>query len=89
MSASAEKAVKVAIAALKEFDGALDESMLSAEDAAEVSESNDEAIAALRRLHGLMVDLRWAIIEHDANLEEPEDKTFNNVEDLIADLKSR
>ena len=36
-----------------------------------------------------MVDLRWSIIEHDANFEEPNEKTFDNVEDLIADLKSR
>jgi len=89
MSASAEKAVKEAIAALQEFDGALDESMLSSEDAAEVSEGNGEAIAALQRLHDLMVDLRWAIVEHDANFEEPEDKTFNNVEDLVVDLNNR
>ena len=89
MSASAEKAVREAIAALQEFDGALDEPMLSSEDAAEVSEGNSEAIAALQRLHDLMVDLRWAIVEHDANFEEPEDKTFNNVEDLVVDLNSR
>ena len=89
MSASAEKAVKEANAALQEFDGALDESMLSSEDVAEVSESNSEAIAALQRLHDLMVDLRWAIAEHDANFEEPEDRTFNSVEDLVADLNSR
>ena len=89
MSASAEKAVKEATASLQELDGALHESMLSSEDASEVSESNGEAIAALQRLHDLMVDLRWAIIEHDANFEEPEDKTFNNVEDLVADLNSR
>ena len=88
MSASAEKVVKEAIVALQGFDGALGKSVLSEEDAAEVSVNNDEAISALQRLHDLMVDLRWTIIEHDANLEEPAEKTFDNAEDLIADLKS-
>lgn len=89
MSASAENAVKEAIAGLQEFAVSLDETMFSAQHVREVLESNREAVTALQRLHDLMVDLRWSIIEHDANFEEPNEKTFDNVEDLIADLKSR
>ena len=59
MSASAEKAVKEAIAALQRLDGALGKSTLSDEDTAEISASNDEAVAALQKLYDLMVDLRW------------------------------
>ena len=62
--------------------------MLPAEHAEEVSERNEEAIVALQKLHDALVDLRWAVIEHDADLEEPEDKAFDNVDDLIADLRS-
>ena len=62
---------------------------MSAEHVEDVSEGNKEAIVALQKLHDSMVDLRWAIIEHDADLEEPEGEAFDNVEGLVADLKSR
>ena len=83
-SVSAEAAVRKTILALQELDC----SMIPAEHAEEVSERNGEAIAALQKLHDALVDLRWAIVEHDADLEEPEDKAFENVDDLIADLRS-
>ena len=51
--------------------------------------SNDEAVRALQKLHDSMVELRWAVIEHDADLEEPEGKEIDNIEELIADLRSR
>ena len=53
-----------------------------------MSDSSQDAIHALEKLHDAMVDLRWAIVEHDADLEEPEDKAFKTVEELVADLKS-
>ena len=55
----------------------------------EVSERIEDAIGALQKLHDEMVDLRWAVIEHDADLEVPEGKAFDNAEDLFADLRSR
>lgn len=83
-SVSAEAAVRETILALHNLDW----SRLPAEHAEEVSERNGEAITALQKLYDALVDLRWAIIEHDADLEEPEDKAFDNVDDLIADLRS-
>ena len=83
-SISAEAVVKKTILALQSLDG----SMLPKEHAEEVSVSNQEAISALQKLHDALVDLRWAVIEHDADLDEPEGKVFDNVEDLIADLRS-
>ena len=89
ISAAAEAAVKKTIRALQEYEGAWEGSSISAEHAEDVSEGNKEAIVALQKLHDSMVDLRWAVIEHDADLEEPEGEAFDNVEGLVADLKSR
>ena len=88
-SASAEAAVKKTIRALKEFDETWKISAISAEHAEEVSERIEDAIGALQKLHDEMVDLRWAVIEHDADLEKPKGKAFDSVENLIADLRSR
>ena len=84
-SVSAETVVKKTIVALQALDGA----MLPAEHAEEVSVNNKEAIGALQKLHDALVDLRWAVLEHDADLEEPEGGAFNSAEDLFADLRSR
>ena len=84
-SARAEAVVKKTILALQGVDW----SVFSAEHAEEMSERNEEAIVALQKLHDVMVDLRWAVLEHDADLEEPKGKAFDNVEDLFADLRSR
>ena len=82
-SLRAEADVKKTIAALQEVDW----SVFSAEHAEEMSERSDEAIAALQKLHDAMVDLRWAVIEHDADLEAPEGEAFDNVGDLVAELR--
>lgn len=89
ISAAAEAAVKKTIRALQGHKGAWEGASISAEHAEELSEGNKEAIVALQKLHDSMVDLRWAVVEHDADLEEPEGEAFDNVEGLVADLKSR
>ena len=89
ISAAAEAAVKKTIRALQGYEGAWEGASISAEHAEDVSEGNKEAIVALQKLHDTMVDLRWAVIEHDADLEEPEGEAFDNVEGLVASLKSR
>ena len=86
-SVAAEAIVKEVILALQKLDDKFAKSVF-VEDAEEMSGSNKDAISALQRLHDSMVDLRWAFIEHDADLEEAEGKSFDNVEDLIADLRS-
>lgn len=84
-SVAAEAGVRKTIHALQKLDW----SMLPAEHAVEVSERNEEAIGALQKLHDALVDLRWAVIEHDADLEKPEGEAFDNVESLVADMRSR
>ena len=88
-SASAEAAVKKTIRALQESGETWEKSAVSEEHAEEVRERIEEAIVALQILHDSMVDLRWAVVEHDADLEEPEGEAFDNVKDLVADLRSR
>ncbi|MDD9993065.1 MAG: hypothetical protein OXP75_14805 [Rhodospirillales bacterium] len=89
ISAAAEAAVKKTIRVLQGYEGAWKGASISTEHAEEVSEGNREAIIALQNLHDSMVDLRWAVTEHDADLEVPEGEAFDNVEDLVADLSSR
>lgn len=47
----------------------------------------DAAIFAVSQLHDILVDLRWAVSEHDADLERPVDQAFSNAKDLFAALK--
>ena len=88
LSASGEATVKKVISAIHEMDGAWEGSSISPEHAEDVSVSNKETIGALEKLHDAMVDLRWAVLEHDADVEEPEGQAFDNVEDLVTDLSS-
>lgn len=55
-----------------------------------VTRSCSSIATALRRLHDATVRLRWAIMEHDADLSKASRKTFDasNIEGLIADLRS-
>lgn len=87
LAASAEDGVREAISAVRDFADALEGSTFTGEDAREVSRAGEEAIGALRSLHDRMVDLRWAVLEHDADLEAPDDKVYDDVEELVADLK--
>ena len=88
LSASGEATVEKVISAIHEMDDVWEGSSISSEHAEDVSVSNEEAIGALEKLHDAMVDLRWAVLEHDADVEEPEGQAFDNVEDLVADLRS-
>ena len=45
-------------------------------------------IAAVADLHNMMADLRWAIGEHDADLERPSEAEFSSKEELRAYLAS-
>lgn len=47
----------------------------------------DGAILAVSELHDTLVELRWAVAEHDADLEKPTGKVFANAKDLFAALK--
>lgn len=88
-AASAEASVKEAISVLRGFDDVLEGSSIPTDDAEMMCGGNNEAISSLQSLHDTMVDLRWAVLEHDADMEEPEGQVFENVQDFVSDLKSR
>ena len=88
LSALAEATVREVLVALHKINDTVDNSSIFVEDAETMSVSIEDACHALQGVHDSMVDLRWAIIEHDADLEKPEARVFNNVEELVADLKS-
>ena len=87
-SISAEKKLKQLIASLQELGETIKRSEVLTNDAEELSFGIEEAVDALTELHNSMVDLRWTVIEHDADLEKPKGKTYGSVEELITDLKS-
>ncbi|MBI5752023.1 MAG: hypothetical protein HZA59_07750 [Hydrogenophilales bacterium] len=43
------------------------------------------AIEAVADLHNAMHDLRWAVMEHDADLDEGAGKTYTDVDKMFAD----
>jgi hypothetical protein len=43
----------------------------------------DRAVESVARLHDLFVELRWAVLEHDADLEKPVGAAFSSAEDFI------
>lgn len=45
-----------------------------------------ESIAAISDLHGAITELKWAVGEHDADLEKPEDAVFSDKDKLRAYL---
>ena len=87
LGVSAEGVVKEAISAVSDLADALHGSTSPEEDAGAMFKAGEEAIGALRSLHDRMVDLRWAVLEHDADLETPDGKVYDDVEELVADLK--
>ena len=46
------------------------------------------AIESVAEFHNLMVDLRWAVGEHDADLEKPTGKRYSDPDELKAYLSS-
>lgn len=46
-----------------------------------------KAIAAVSALHDAVVDMRWAFMEKDADLEEPEAEPTSDLQHLLARLK--
>lgn len=63
-------------------------SELRGDDKDAVTDAYSAAIAAVADLHNHMGDLRWAIGEHDADLEKPTGEAFADPEKLKAYLKS-
>lgn len=59
---------------------------LDGEDKEAVVDAYNSATAAVADLHNAFADLRWAIGEHDADLEEPTGKPLSTSEEIAAYL---
>ncbi|MEJ2687935.1 MAG: hypothetical protein P8124_12180 [Gammaproteobacteria bacterium] len=46
-----------------------------------------QTIETMVAFHNALVELRWAVLEHDADTEEHEPEAFESVEDLLESLK--
>lgn len=55
-----------------------------------VARACSSTVTALRRLHDATVRLRWAVLEHDANLAEVSSQSYapSEINKLIADMES-
>lgn len=61
---------------------------LDGEDKEAVVEAYNAAVAAVADMHNVFADLRWAIGEHDADLEEPTGKPMSTSQEIAAYLDS-
>lgn len=59
---------------------------LDGEDKELIVDEYTSAIAAIADLHNAMTDLRWAVMEHDADLEKDTGKTYADVDKMFADM---
>ncbi len=85
---AAEGALQVHDAVLrKQLDSAQNDPALRGENREDVVSEFKRSIVACADLHNAIVGLRWAIMEHDANLS-PVSKPYTDVEQLIKDLRS-
>ena len=71
---------------LKKRKAATDASELDGDDKEAIVDAYNHAIAAVADLHNSFSDLRWAIGEHNANLEEPTGKPLSTPEEIAVYL---
>ena len=81
-----EKDIKKNISFLEDLKNSAREAKINQ---LQVFNSIDQAVLTYQRLHDLLEDIRWFILEHDADLEEPVGKIFKNAKDLIVELKKK
>lgn len=67
---------------LKKKKNALDAPELNGDHKDAIVEEYANAISAIGDLHNEIIELRWAVGEHDADLEAPENTTFSNPDAL-------
>ena len=68
------------------MQAALDDDRLDGDHEEAVVNEYRETLDLLERMHAITTELRWAIMEHDADVDEVTGE-FDNAEDLIAHLR--
>ena len=69
------------------MQAALDDDRLNGDHEDAVVNEYRHTLNLLERMHALTTELRWAIMEHDADLDDVIGE-FDNAEDLIAHLRN-
>lgn len=86
---STEELTKAQINILKARMGrAYEDKQLKGEHLEAVVSSHALTIEKVGALHDALVELRWAILEHDATLEKPEQEAVDSAEGLISLLRA-
>ncbi|HFD80452.1 MAG TPA: hypothetical protein ENK05_08710 [Gammaproteobacteria bacterium] len=70
----------------RRMQAALDDDRLNGDHEEAVVNEYRETLDLLERMHAMTTKLRWAIMEHDADVDEVTGE-FDNAEDLIAHLR--
>ena len=83
-----ERGMRTVVASLENriASAVADPKLISDNQTAVVTEF-ENLMAVAKALHDAMVGLRWAVMEHDADLDSDDGKVFNTAEELIADLR--
>lgn len=84
---AAEEALQVHVAVLRKqlASAQADGNLRGHKKDAVVSEYRN-AIAVTADLHNSILDLRWTIMEHDADLEKPIGKVYTDVDEMFKDM---
>lgn len=72
----------------RQRQSALDDPTLRGEHEETMVSEYDQTISAIKMMHDGMVELRWAIMEHDAELDATVGKAYSSAEELVKDLHS-
>ncbi len=70
----------------RKMQSAIDDKKLNGDHKEDVVSEYKQTLELLAEFHNLLSELRWAIMEHDADVAE-EAGTYSNIEDLSAHLK--
>lgn len=83
----AEGALEVQVAVLRKgLASAHADSELRGENKDAVTTEYQRAIAVTADLHNAILDLRWAIMEHDVDLDKPTGKVYSDVDEMFRDM---
>jgi hypothetical protein len=84
-----EKSLELAVQVLQEKRlSAVNSTELRGEDKVAVVSEYSQTVDSFGALHDGLVELRWAIMEHDVSVEEMPEEIYSSAEKLIENLKA-
>jgi len=79
----AEQGLRDAVDILRRKRAIAEDVALNGENERRVVSAYERAVVALEGLHDAVVEFRWAIMEHDANLENPTGESASSAANII------